>query len=484
MRRLSLRVRLTVLVTGAFVLALAAAGLVARQQLESTLIDTARNTAEQTLQDSFFSEPTPEGVTVIDGVTRFIFTDEAGTELDERAFAQLVDQAMAAELAELGVFLDQGPAVFAPEEPGSAMVMVEAFSVSQPIEPFGNIEYRDTADEIIVSQPARIGDDEIAISVSTPRQPLDESLDAFTTFGLIMLPILGALVALATWITSSRVLRPVEAIRQQVSRTTSDRLDHHVPRSGRGDEIDRLAGTMNDMLDRLQEASGKQRQFVSDASHELRSPITATLATLETTDASEAGQHWDEIRITLVNEQTRLARLVDDLLLLATVDEGAHSPGSDEVDLDELVLTESQRPHPVTIETRIIDAHRVEGSTRLLQRCLANLVENAARHAKTTVTVTLDTADNGAPVIGVEDDGPGIPADRLDSIFERFARLDGARNRREGGAGLGLAIAREIASTHNAELVALNRSTGGARFELRFPPSLDLSPEGPPSVLQ
>lgn len=133
------------------------------------------------------------------------------------------------------------------------------------------------------------------------------------------------------------------------------------------------------------------------------------------------------------------------------------------------MLNESQRPHPVTIEARIIDAHRVEGNTRLLQRCLANLVENAARHAKTTATVTVETADSGAPMIGVEDDGPGIPSDRLDSIFERFARLDDARNRREGGAGLGLAIAREIATTHNAELVAMNRPSGGARFELRFP---------------
>lgn len=476
MRKLSIRLRLTLFVTAAFVIALVCAGTIARQRLETTLIDTARNNAEQTLAESFFTNPSEldsVGVIVGEGITRFVFTDLDGTELDQAEFAKVVNQATASQLAELGFFLEFG--AFAVEDliladPNELpfLGVTESITVVQPIEPIGEPTSSDTDDQIIVSQLTRVGDEELSISVSTPRQPLNDSLAAFTYFGLAMIPLLGAGVAAATWLTTSRVLQPVEDIRRQVEQTDADRLNRHVPRSGNGDEIDRLAGTMNDMLDRLRIASDRQRQFVSDASHELRSPITATLATLETTSADEAGNRWPEIAATLTAEQTRLARLVDDLLLMATVDESPARSVFVDVDLDELILAEAARPHVANVHAHVVEPHRVAANAGLLQRCVGNLVENAARHTTSTVDVTVTTAEGGHPMIRVDDDGPGIPEDRLENIFERFARIDDARNRREGGAGLGLAIANNIARQHGATLRASNRTEGGARFELVF----------------
>lgn len=479
MKNLSIRLRLTLLVTSAFVVALVCAGAIARQRLETTLVGTARDNAAQTLAESFFADPSDlgspgsNGVSVVEGVTRFVFTDLDGTELDQDEFAAVVNQATAAQLADLGFFLGlDGIAVeeFTLADPATlpTVGLAESITLVVPIEPIGDPINADTDGQIVVSQLARIGDEELSISVSTPRQPLDDSLAAFTYFGLAMIPLLGAGVALATWLTTSRVLQPVEDIRRQVEQTDSDHLTNHVPRSGNGDEIDRLAGTMNDMLDRLRVASERQRQFVSDASHELRSPITATLATLETTGTDEVADRWPEIAATLNAEQQRLARLVDDLLLMATVDEGRTGPTFAAVDLDELVLTEAARPHRVDVKAHVVDPHRVDGNMGLLQRCIANLVENAARHAQSKVDLTVTTSEAGHPVIHIDDDGPGIPEDRLESIFERFARVDDARNRREGGAGLGLSIARNIARQHGATLRASNRSAGGARFELVF----------------
>ncbi len=478
MRRLSIRWRLTLLVTSVFVVALFFAGTIARQRLEATLVSTARDNATQTLAESFFPIEVVDGDTTfaIDGITRFVFTDVDGNELGQDEFAALINLATAEQLAELGFFVESG--AFAVDvgpitaEEAELLefdeAVLESMTEFQSIVPIGEPVAADTADDIVVEQLARIGDEELTISVATPRQPLDDSLDAFTYLGLALIPMLGAGVALATWLTATRVLRPVEDIRRQVEQTDAVDLGQHVPRSGNGDEIDRLAGTMNDMLDRLQAASIRQRQFISDASHELRSPITATLATLETTDASDVAGQWPDISSTLTTEQERLAHLVDDLLLMATLDEAQSGPTFQPVDLDELILAEAKRPHGVEIQATVDQPHRVNGSSGLLQRCIGNLVENAARHATSKVDITVSTTQAGEAVVRVDDDGPGVPADRLETIFERFTRIDDARNRRQGGAGLGLSIARGIAQQHGATLSASNRPEGGARFEIIF----------------
>jgi signal transduction histidine kinase len=478
MKLSSLRFRLTVLITGFFVTALVVAGLIARDRLAQTLTETAPANATSALTDSLApqtaSSISGDSATVTtSGITRLVFFDNSGDEVSQEEFVDLMGQATAMQLAELGFFFDAGPfgpvlgAV--PLYQGPLVGTAQSFEITPAVILVGEVASTETQDEIVVSQPVLLGGTQLVAAVTTPRQPLNDSLAAFTRLGLVLIPLIGALLAGATWLTTSRVLRPVEAIRRQVELTDPKHLDHHVPRSGSGDEIDRLAGTMNEMLDRLHSASHKQRQFVSDASHELRSPITATLATLENSDERAIAEHWPEVAATLGQQQNRLARLVDDLLLLAIFDEtSADSSSRGEVDLDELVLAEAGRPHAISVEAVVESPHRIKGSRRMLERCIGNLVENATRHGKCLVRVTVGTSTSGTATVTVDDDGPGIPAEKVETVFERFTRLDDARNRRDGGAGLGLSIARDIAQQHGASLSASKSRLGGASFELAF----------------
>ncbi len=473
MKRLSIRLRLTLLITSVFVGALVITGLIARGRLADNLEDAALANAEQVLIDSLLptvvstDDPSAFGA---GGITSLAFLDADGNPLSQQEFAQVFGAPTATHLADTGFFVfETGP--FGPlfDQPISAEAMdliVGSVAVGPEFELVGNTSRTDTSEAIVVSQTVVLGEAELQAAVSTPRQPIDDSLSAVTNVGFVLIPLLGLLVAAATWLTTSRVLQPVEDIRRQVELTDPQSLKQHVPRSGNGDEIDRLAATMNDMLDRLHSASAKQRRFVSDASHELRSPITATLATLETTSSDEIATRWPEVSETVLAEQNRLARLVDDLLLLARSDEGANNTSSwADVDLDELVLVESARPHSTKVDALIEAPARVRGSQRLLERCLGNIVENACRHAESLVEITVT---DSPPTIRIDDDGPGIPEDQLEEVFERFTRLDDARNRREGGAGLGLAIAQDIAGKHGALVTASNRPGGGARFEIVF----------------
>ncbi len=478
------------MVSGCFVVALVVAGVVARNRLAVSLERSAITTAESVLIDTVVNELQPvngpiEVQAALSGVTRLTIADIDGNGVSQTDFEAILDEAAAQSFAELGFFVD-GPTELGPD----VVVINEGFpgSVDVPFEfppnlaIVGEPSSMRTVDTIRVAQEVAVGDAVFQLAVVTPTKPLDDSLAAFTLMGLILIPVMGALVAIATWLTTSRVIRPVEDIRLQVERTDPRSLDHHVPRSHNGDEIDRLAGTMNDMLDRLHVSSHRQRQFVSDASHELRSPITATIATLETTTPDDAANNWPEVSGTILNEQLRLADLVDDLLLLASSDEaGDVRRPVDDVDLDDVVLAVASRPLPKPVKVQIIHPQRVPGNRSLLERCVGNLVENAARHAESQVWATVTTNEAGNPVVWIDDDGPGVPPDRMEHIFERFTRLDDARNRRRGGAGLGLSIARTIAEQHDAELSVGSRNAGGARFELTFPnqcPELDAAPTG------
>jgi len=172
-------------------------------------------------------------------------------------------------------------------------------------------------------------------------------------------------------------------------------------------------------------------------------------------------------------EQHRLAGLVDDLLLLAQLDEmGVRR--SDEVDLDELAIAEAARNHPCEVAVQIRAASRVAGSERLLRRLVSNLVDNATRHAEGRVEISVGSTIRGEPRIRIDDDGPGIPRERREEVFRRFTRLDDSRRVGDGGAGLGLAIAANIAEQHDASLALTDSPLGGARFELRFPSTAEL----------
>lgn len=307
----------------------------------------------------------------------------------------------------------------------------------------------------------------VATSVETQRQTV-LTVAKYLATGV---PVLLIVVGLAGWLMVGQALRPVERIRSQVQRIGSRRMTERVPVPETRDEIARLAVTMNEMLDRLETGQATQRRFVSDASHELRSPLATLTAALEVVSADTTGEAWQDLQQVMEAETERMRRLVEDLLLLAKADDTGLRMQETDVDLDDLVAAEIQRLRSSKPELKVTgDVHpvRVVGDPTRLSQVLRNLVDNAARAAHTTVRLTT-TEQNGSAVITVEDDGDGIPAaDRL-RVFERFVRLDTSRSRASGGSGLGLSIAREITRAHQGTITLTPSATGGTTATITLP---------------
>jgi signal transduction histidine kinase len=248
-------------------------------------------------------------------------------------------------------------------------------------------------------------------------------------------------------------------------------LHRRVPDPGSGDEVSRLARTMNAMLDRLEGASTRQRQFVSDASHELRSPVAAIRTQLEVALA-EPDADWPVVARKALGEEARLETLVSDLLLLASTDEQRELRGAVDVDVAALAREEAARPRRLAVSVDgVIDggACHVIGRPDQLTRVVANLLDNACRHAQTGVRVSV-ARDNGDVRLLVDDDGPGIPIEDRDRVFERFTRLDPSRVRSEqGSAGLGLALVRAVVERHQGTVRVDQTPNGGARLQVTLP---------------
>ncbi|MFD5833865.1 ATP-binding protein [Streptomyces collinus] len=281
------------------------------------------------------------------------------------------------------------------------------------------------------------------------------------TVMLIGFPLLLGVVAAVTWLVTRRALRPVEGIRREMAAITqSEDLARRVPEPDTHDEIARLASTTNETLAALETSVERQRRFVADASHELRSPIASLRTQLEVAAAHPELLDLDGA----VEDTVRLQRLAADLLLLARLDAGER-PSDAKVDLAGLAREAAEGRTGVTVDAEPVE---VAGSRGQLGRVLANLLDNAQRHARSAVTVNVRREGDRA-VVGVADDGDGVPDGDRERIFERFVRLDAARSRDDGGAGLGLAIARDVAVRHGGTLSAGRGPAGGALFELRLP---------------
>ncbi|WP_347976721.1 HAMP domain-containing sensor histidine kinase [Microbacterium sp. ProA8] len=278
-----------------------------------------------------------------------------------------------------------------------------------------------------------------------------------------------ALVAAITWWVVGRALRPVERIRAEVDDISADRLDRRVAVPASGDEIAALAGTMNRMLARLDAAAAAQRRFVSDASHELRSPLATIRQHAELAQLHPDATSIDDLAGVVHDEGLRMQELVDALLLLTRLDESPviHQGA---VDLDDLAFAEITRLRAggVKVDGSGVHAARVRGDVRLLGRLVRNLAHNAARHARSAVALGVLERD-GQVLLTVDDDGPGVPAAERERIFERFVRLDEARARDAGGSGLGLAIVRAIAEAEGGSVGVEDSPLGGARFSVVLP---------------
>jgi signal transduction histidine kinase len=300
---------------------------------------------------------------------------------------------------------------------------------------------------------------------------IDESVGILTTSLLIGVPLVVVALALLVWWLVGRTLRPVDAIRSEVADIGGSDLDRRVPVPSGDDEIARLARTMNGMLDRLEESALRQQRFVADASHELRSPLTRIRTELEVDVAHPETADMAATHRSVLEETAGLQRLIDDLLQLARSDARAVSLRREVVDLDVMLLRLAHRVRAdgrVAVDATGIGSARVVGDGDLLARAVANVVDNATRHAARSVELDL-TDRNGEAVLTVTDDGPGIPAAERRRVFDRFSRLDDARSTRDGGTGLGLAIAKEIVESHGGTISVEGPATGGARFVIRLP---------------
>jgi signal transduction histidine kinase len=295
---------------------------------------------------------------------------------------------------------------------------------------------------------------------------VNRTVHSVTDALLLGVPALVAATALLAWHLAGRALRPVESIRAEAAAITGSTMHRRVPEPDAGDEVGRLARTMNAMLDRLEESSTRQRQFVSDASHELRSPVAAIRAQLEVALRRGDQVDWPQVARRVLDEDERLEAAVGELLELARVEEAAPPPV--DVDLDDLVLEEAGRVRPVPIDTSRVSAGRVAGDPRQLVRLVRNLLDNACSHARSRVVTSVATGA-GSVWLVVDDDGPGIPPADRERVFDRFTRLDEGRGRGGGGAGLGLAMIRSIAERHGGTVMIDDAPIGGARFVVRFP---------------
>jgi signal transduction histidine kinase len=330
------------------------------------------------------------------------------------------------------------------------------------------------------------GDRRIVVVAGT-LEVVEESAEIVGFLLTIGLPLLLVVVAVTTWRMVGRTLAPVEAIRTTAEGVSTADLSGRVPTPTSADEVARLATTMNHMLDRLEEGQTRQRRFVADASHELRSPVAVLRQHAEVARAHPDRTTPDELAGTVLAEALRMQRLVDDLLLLARADEHSLGLRRRPLDLDDVVLDEVRRlraTSSVAVDAGAVSAGPVDGDVEALRRAVRNVVDNAARHAAGRVAVALalrppapssgdgaaDGADGGSVVLTVDDDGPGVPPDQRHRVFERFVRLDDARARDGGGSGLGLAIVAEVVAAHGGTVeLAPSPSLGGARVEIALP---------------
>ncbi len=336
---------------------------------------------------------------------------------------------------------------------------------TQSIPALGNDEFR-------VFTRTTDGNQRVAIAVGTSLEELEDTQNTLVASLAVGIPALLVLLAAMTWIIVGRALRPVDGIRRRVDEIGASQLDQRVPVPAAHDEVGRLATTMNRMLDRLEDAHQRQARFVSDASHELRTPIAVIRHELEVALATDDTDHWRDTARDVLDEDLRMQRLVDDLLLIARREhEPTVSPAATElIDLDDLVVAEARRQRgKIPVDLSGVSAGQVRGNPDYLARVVSNLLDNATRHATSQVAAHVTTAD-GFVTIDIDDDGPGIPEAQRETVFERFTRTDESRTRDDGGTGLGLAIARDIIAAHYGTITAHPSPwLGGARITITLP---------------
>jgi len=454
-RRLGLRWQATLLIVAAVGLTMVTAAIalvvVAERRLEASIEATAVARAE--------------------GVAAIAAADAVTDPLpgrDPEVITQIVaaDGAlMAADRSALGL-----PPLFAITVlPGERRV-VRTTLLAEGIEP--EVDVEDDGPFVVVAEGVTVDAAPAMVLVATSLEDAVATRRTLIPLLGVGLPVVLAIVGLVGWRITGRALRPVEAMRRQAEQISLLALHRRLPVPGAQDELTRLATTLNDMLDRLERSALRQRQFVGDASHELKSPLAALRTMVDVADRNPEGHVTAEFVADLGDEIARMERLVADLLVLARTDE-ATPPPVEPVDLGETAAAAAgtvPAGGSVTVDSRGLRTLLVLAERTATARAVGNVVDNAMRHAATTVWLEVDDGAEGG-VLWVSDDGPGVEAADAERIFERFVRLDGSRARHTGGTGLGLAVARAVARSFGGDVRLGAPRHGGASFAIVLPPA-------------
>lgn len=328
-----------------------------------------------------------------------------------------------------------------------------------------------------VALPVRRNDRLVeVVQVGVPLAPTERTLQRWIEALLVLVPLGVGLAAAGGRVMARAALRPVDEMALAARRIDAEALARRITLRGTGDELDRLAETLNGMLARLENTFGNMRRFSADAAHELRTPLTALKGTLEVAlRAERSGAEYRAALASALEEVERLVRLAEDLLLLSRSSAGPESPRA-RVELEGLVLDVADvgarlaKDHGVSVRVGAVAPVAVLGDAGALRRALLNLVENGVKYTPAGGRVEVSVAEVGGDVVmAVEDTGPGIDPRDTARIFEPFVRLDAARDRESGGSGLGLAIARSIIVAHRGSLAVERRDPLGSRFVIRLP---------------
>lgn len=332
----------------------------------------------------------------------------------------------------------------------------------------------------VVSIPVSSGKVKGYVVVVTSLDQYDRSLVYIQRLMEFGLPALLLVVGLICWLIVGRALRPIEALRREVAEVAAVSGAHRVPEPATDDEVGRLARTLNSMLDRLESSAKRERRFVSDASHELRSPIANIRTEIEVALHHPERAEWGKVASEVLAQDERMAQLVESLLILARSDEGgiAVEASSTRTDLSAVaeVVVSAASAASLRAGGPVVTLRSVPVSVTMpsvyLERLVGNLVENACRYARSRVEVSV-AVDGPYAVLEVADDGPGVPANEQARIFERFVRLDEARDRVKGGFGLGLAIVADLCRAFGGSVAVGDPGAGrsGAVFTVRIPVS-------------
>ncbi len=316
-----------------------------------------------------------------------------------------------------------------------------------------------------LDEPARllaVPLDRNVLVAGATRENRAEILRSLRTAFLIGGPLALVLASLGGYVLAGAALRPIEAMRRRAAEISSSSLDERLPVPGARDEVSRLGETLNEMLSRLEEGLARERRFVSDASHQLRTPLALLKTELEL--GLRRARSREELERTMrsaAESAERLARLADDLLLLAHAEEGRVSLKAEQTDVADVLHQVAERfGVEADADPLVISADRLR-----LEQALTNLVDNALRHGSGNVTMTARVR-NATAELHVLDEGPGFPEDFLGRAFERFSRSDASAI---DGSGLGLAIVETIARAHDGRAHAANRPEGGADVWLALP---------------